>query len=37
LLVELADGKLFAVGTGFSDREREAPPPVGLVITRSAW
>ncbi len=33
LLVELADGTQFSVGTGFSDREREAPPPVGSVIT----
>jgi DNA ligase 1 len=33
LLVRLADGAEFSVGTGFSDREREAPPPVGAVIT----
>jgi DNA ligase-1 len=33
LLVELPDGTTFAVGTGFSDTEREAPPPVGSVIT----
>jgi DNA ligase 1 len=33
LLVELADGTRFSVGTGFSDAEREAPPPVGSVIT----
>lgn len=33
LLVELADGTTFAVGTGFSDRERENPPPVGSLIT----
>jgi DNA ligase-1 len=33
LLVELADGTRFAVGTGFSDAERGAPPPVGSVIT----
>ncbi|MCC6333999.1 MAG: DNA ligase [Myxococcales bacterium] len=33
LLVELADGTQFSVGTGFSDREREAPPKVGAVIT----
>jgi DNA ligase 1 len=32
LLVELADGTQFSVGTGFSDAEREAPPPVGSVI-----
>ena len=33
LLVELADGTRFAVGTGFSDAERGAPPPVGALIT----
>jgi DNA ligase-1 len=33
LLVEMADGTTFAVGTGFSDAERESPPPVGSVIT----
>jgi DNA ligase 1 len=33
LLVELADGTQFSVGTGFSDAERGAPPPVGSVIT----
>lgn len=33
LLVELADGTTFSVGTGFSDAEREAPPPVGSLIT----
>jgi DNA ligase 1 len=33
LLVELADGTRFAVGTGFSDAERASPPPVGSVIT----
>jgi DNA ligase-1 len=31
--VELADGTRFAVGTGFSDAERGAPPPVGSLIT----
>ncbi|NVB85557.1 MAG: DNA ligase [Kofleriaceae bacterium] len=33
LVVELADGTRFNVGTGFSDAEREAPPTVGSVIT----
>ena len=33
LLVRLADGKEFAVGTGLTDKEREAPPPVGSVIS----
>lgn len=33
LLVQLADGTKFSVGTGFSDAERSAPPAVGSVIT----
>ncbi|MEZ4238821.1 MAG: DNA ligase [Myxococcota bacterium] len=33
LLVEAADGTRFNVGTGFSDREREAPPEIGAVVT----
>jgi DNA ligase len=33
LLVRLADGTEFAVGTGFTDKERGAPPPVGSIIT----
>ncbi|OAI47765.1 ATP-dependent DNA ligase [Planctomycetaceae bacterium SCGC AG-212-F19] len=33
LLVELADGTRFSVGTGFSDAERDHPPAVGSVIT----
>ena len=33
LLVRLADGTEFAVGTGFTDKERGAPPGVGSVIT----
>lgn len=33
LLVELADGTRFAVGTGFSDRERESPPSIGTFVT----
>ena len=33
LIVELADGTRFNVGTGFSDAEREDPPRVGSVIT----
>ncbi len=33
LLVELPNGQRFSVGTGFSDAERESPPPVGSVIT----
>ena len=33
LLVELGNRTRFAVGTGFSDREREVPPAVGSMIT----
>jgi DNA ligase-1 len=33
LLVRLANGNEFSVGTGFSDKEREAPPAVGATIT----
>jgi DNA ligase-1 len=33
LLVELPNGQRFAVGTGFSDAERNNPPAVGNVIT----
>jgi DNA ligase-1 len=33
LLVQLADGTQFAVGTGFSDRQRETPPAIGTRIT----
>jgi DNA ligase-1 len=33
LPVELADGTRFAVGTGFSDARRGAPPPAGSIIT----
>ncbi len=33
LQVRLADGTEFAVGTGFSDRERANPPAIGSVIT----
>lgn len=32
LLVQLADGTRFSVGTGFSDAERGNPPPVGSTI-----
>lgn len=31
--VELADGTRFSVGTGFSDAQRDNPPPVGSTIT----
>ncbi|MFM7160412.1 MAG: DNA ligase, partial [Planctomycetaceae bacterium] len=32
VLCELADGKRFSIGTGFSDEERRAPPPVGTLV-----
>ncbi|HSU54787.1 MAG TPA: DNA ligase, partial [Candidatus Dormibacteraeota bacterium] len=33
LLVRLPSGKDFAIGTGFSDREREKPPALGATVT----
>ncbi len=33
LLVKLPSGKKFLIGTGFTDLERENPPPVGSTIT----
>jgi DNA ligase-1 len=33
LQVRLANGKEFAIGTGFSDKEREDPPPIGSTVT----
>jgi DNA ligase-1 len=32
LLVQLADGTKFSVGTGFSDAQRERPPGIGALI-----
>lgn len=33
LLVRTADGRQFRIGSGFSDAQREAPPPVGSWVT----
>lgn len=33
LRVRTTDGREFSVGTGFTDAQRESPPPVGAVIT----
>jgi DNA ligase-1 len=33
LLLETLEGKRFALGTGFTDAQREAPPVVGSVVT----
>lgn len=33
LLVALADGTQFKLGSGFSDAERQSPPPIGTVVT----
>jgi DNA ligase-1 len=33
LLVRLPNGTDFAIGTGFSDRERENPPVIGATVT----
>lgn len=35
LQCELANGIRFSVGTGFTDAERENPPPIGSIITFS--
>ena len=33
LTVRLRSGAIFSVGTGFSDKERGNPPPIGATIT----
>jgi DNA ligase 1 len=33
LVVRLPDGTEFSVGTGFSDKQREAPPAIGSTVT----
>ncbi len=33
VVVELPSGLTFSVGTGFTDAQRQAPPPVGSIIT----
>ncbi len=33
LLLQLPDGQRFALGTGFTDAQRESPPPVGSIVT----
>jgi DNA ligase-1 len=33
LLVQMPNGARFRLGTGFSDAERDAPPPVGSTVT----
>ncbi len=33
VLVKLPDGKRFLIGSGFTDVERENPPPIGSTIT----
>jgi len=33
--VELTNGKMFKIGSGFSDQERKDPPPIGSEITFS--
>ena len=33
LLVELPNGIQFAIGSGFSDKERDNPPPIGSTVT----
>ena len=31
--VQMSNGKVFKIGSGFSDQERRSPPPVGSVVT----
>jgi len=33
LLVETSDGIRFKIGSGFSDKERQNPPPIGSIIS----
>jgi DNA ligase-1 len=33
LLLELSDGQRFALGSGFTQAQRAAPPPVGALVT----
>ena len=33
LLLEMANGRRFALGTGFTDAQRESPPPLGAMVT----
>ena len=33
VVVELPNGLTFSVGTGFTDAQRQAPPPVGSIVT----
>jgi DNA ligase-1 len=33
LLLEMPDGQRFALGTGFTDAQRQSPPAVGTVVT----
>ena len=33
LRVRAADGRIFSLGTGFSDTQRKNPPPIGAVVT----
>ena len=33
LWLEMASGQRFALGTGFSDAQRDAPPPLGSLVT----
>lgn len=33
LLLEMANGQRFALGTGFTDAQRDTPPPLGAFVT----
>jgi DNA ligase-1 len=33
LLLEMPNGKKFALGTGFTDAQRASPPPIGAKVS----
>ena len=33
LLLEMPNGKKFALGTGFTDAQRVSPPPIGVHVS----
>lgn len=37
LIVRKKNGLIFKIGSGFSDKERAVPPPIGSIITYKYW
>jgi DNA ligase-1 len=33
LVVQMQDGRRFRLGSGFTDAQRAAPPPIGSLVT----